>query len=62
MKEIVVTDTVAVPLSKRVPKMTVLSIAPLLGEAIHRIYTGRSVGELFEPDYDLGELYQRHED
>ena len=62
IKEIVVTDTVSVPLAKRVPKLTVLSIAPLLGEAIHRIYTGRSVGELFELDYDLGELYKRHED
>jgi ribose-phosphate pyrophosphokinase len=62
LKEIVVTDTVSVPLAKRVPKLTVLSIAPLLGEAIHRIYSGRSVGELFEPDYDLGELYKRHED
>ena len=50
-------DTVPVPLAKRVPKLTVLSIAPLLGEAISRIYSGRSVGELFEETYDLGELF-----
>ena len=29
-------------------KVTVLSIAPLLGEAIQRIHTGQSVGALFE--------------
>jgi len=62
LKEVVVTDTVPVPLAKRVPKLTVLSIAPLLGEAISRIYSGRSVGELFEETYDLGELYKRRED
>jgi ribose-phosphate pyrophosphokinase len=30
------------------PKITVLSVAPLLGEAITRIHTGRSVGALFQ--------------
>ena len=29
-------------------KVTILSVAPLLGEAIHRIHSGLSVGALFE--------------
>jgi ribose-phosphate pyrophosphokinase len=45
--ELIVTDTVPLPSEKTLPKMTVLSIAPLIGEAISRIHTGRSVGELF---------------
>jgi ribose-phosphate pyrophosphokinase len=47
LKEIVITDTMPLPEPKRHPKITVLSIAPLLGEAIRRIHEGRSVGELF---------------
>jgi ribose-phosphate pyrophosphokinase len=45
--ELVVTDTVPIPPEKMLPQMTALSIAPLIGEAISRIHTGRSVGELF---------------
>jgi len=47
IREVVVTDTIAVPEEARVPKLTVLSMAPLLGEAISRIESGRSVGALF---------------
>jgi ribose-phosphate pyrophosphokinase len=47
-KELVVTDTIPLPVEKRLPKITVLSLAPLLGEAIQRIHTGQSVGELFQ--------------
>lgn len=50
VKEVVVTDTVPVPAEKRIQKIKVLSMAPLLGEAIHRIHTGLSVGAMFEPD------------
>jgi len=51
IEEMVVSDTIPLPPEKRLDKITVLSIAPLLGEAIARIHTGRSVGELFqEPD------------
>jgi ribose-phosphate pyrophosphokinase len=46
--EIAVTDTVPVNGDKKLDKVTVLSIAPLLGEAIQRIHTGQSVGALFE--------------
>jgi ribose-phosphate pyrophosphokinase len=49
VKEVVVTDTIPVSGRKKLDKITVLPIAPLLGEAIQRIHTGQSVGELFEP-------------
>jgi ribose-phosphate pyrophosphokinase len=48
VSELVVTDTIPLPVEKRLPKITVLSLAPLLGEAIQRIHTGQSVGELFQ--------------
>jgi ribose-phosphate pyrophosphokinase len=48
IKELAVTDTVPIPQDKRMPNMTVLSVAPLLGEAIRRIHTGQSVGALFD--------------
>jgi ribose-phosphate pyrophosphokinase len=48
VKEVVVTDTVPVPPGKRIEKITVLPIAPLLGEAIRRIHTGQSVGAMCE--------------
>lgn len=48
VKEVVVTDTVPVPPHKKIDKITVLSTASLLGEAIHRIHTGLSVGAMFE--------------
>ncbi len=48
VKEVVVTNTIPVNKEKSLDKITVLSIAPLLGEAIHRIHTGQSVGALFE--------------
>ena len=46
-EEVVVTDTIPVTPEKRCDKITVLSVAPLLGEAIYRIHKGQSVGELF---------------
>lgn len=48
VKEVVVTDTIPVPESKEIEKITVLSMASLLGEAIHRIHNGLSVGAMFE--------------
>ena len=46
--EVVVTDTVPMPAENRNGKFTVLSVAPLLGEAIYRIHKGQSIGELFK--------------
>jgi len=46
--EIVVADTIPMSPEKRNGKFTVLSVAPLLGEAIYRIHKGQSVGDLFK--------------
>ena len=46
--EVVVTDTIPMPPEKRNGKFTILSVAPLLGEAIYRIHKGQSVGDLFK--------------
>ncbi len=48
VKEVVVTDTIPIRDGKKLDKITVLPMASLLGEAIHRIHTGLSVGALFE--------------
>jgi ribose-phosphate pyrophosphokinase len=47
IQELVFTDTIPIPPEKKLPNMTVLSVAPMLGEAIRRIHTGQSVGALF---------------
>ena len=46
--EVAVTDTIPVSPEKRNGKITVLSVAPLLGEAMYRIHKGLSVGEMFD--------------
>ena len=48
VKEVVVTDTIPISESKTNEKITVLSMASLLGEAIHRIHAGLSIGAMFE--------------
>lgn len=48
VKEVVVTDTIPLNGERKLDKITVLPIAPLLGEAIHRIHSGMSVGAMFE--------------
>ena len=47
IKEFVVTDTDPINAKKQHEKIKVISIAPLLGEAIRRIHEGKSVGQLF---------------
>ncbi len=47
IRELVFTDTIPIPPEKMLPNFTVLSVAPLLGEALRRIHTGQSVGALF---------------
>ena len=47
IKEIVTTDTLPLPPEKRLPNMTILTVAELLAEVIMRTHEGRSVGELF---------------
>jgi ribose-phosphate pyrophosphokinase len=53
--EIVVTDTVPLPPGGDDPRLTVLSVAPLFGEAIKRIHRGESVGALFSSEVRLVE-------
>jgi ribose-phosphate pyrophosphokinase len=51
VSEIITTDTVPISPEKRSlvgSKLTVLSVAPLLGEVIRRAHEGRSVGEMFD--------------
>lgn len=50
LKEVIVTDTVAISddmCQRSGGKITVLTVAPLLADVIYRIHEGRSVGELF---------------
>ena len=50
VKEVIVTDTIPVDPHRKPDKVTVLSMAPLLGEAIRRIHTGESMGAMFESE------------
>jgi ribose-phosphate pyrophosphokinase len=42
------TDTVPIPIEKRTPKLEILSVAPLIADAIYRNYTRQSIGPLFD--------------
>jgi ribose-phosphate pyrophosphokinase len=48
IRELVLTDTVPLPPVKRLPNLTVLSVAELFAGAILRIHEERSVAELFQ--------------
>ncbi len=48
LKELIVTDTIPLAAEKRHPKITVLSVAPLLSEAIERIHYEQSISSLFD--------------
>ena len=50
LREVVITDTVPLPAVKQIAKIKVLSVAPLIGEAIKRIHRGESVGALFSSE------------
>jgi len=42
------TDTLPINSDKMIDKIEIISVAPILGEAIHRIHSGLSVGAMFE--------------
>ena len=48
LKEIIVPDSVHLPPEKKIPNLTVLSVAPLFAEAIRRIFEELSVSYLFD--------------
>ncbi len=50
LREVVITDTVLLPADKHIERIKVLSVAPLIGEAIKRIHRGESVGALFSSE------------
>ncbi len=51
IKELAVTNTIVVDEKRLIPKIKVLSVASLLGEAIERIHNERSISELFDKDF-----------
>lgn len=48
LEQVIVTDTIPLPPHKRFDKLVVLSVAPLLAEAIRRIHRDESVSVLFD--------------
>ena len=55
LTEVIVTDTIPLPPGADDPRITVLSVAPLFGEAIKRIHRGESVGALFSSEVGMVE-------
>jgi ribose-phosphate pyrophosphokinase len=55
LAEVIVTDTIPLPDGCDDPRITVLSVAPLIGEAIKRIHRGESVGALFSSEVQMVE-------
>jgi ribose-phosphate pyrophosphokinase len=50
LREVVLTDTIPLLPSQQLPNIKVLTVAPLIGEAIVRIHRGESVGALFSSE------------
>ena len=48
IKKIIVTDTIAIPVEKKIKKMKIVSVARIFGEAVNRVHNGESVSALFE--------------
>ena len=49
INSIIVTNTIPVSPQKHLPNMKILSVGPLLGEAIRRLHSNESVSRLFDP-------------
>ena len=48
ISELIITDTILVPKHRLSKNITVLSVAPLFGEAIRRIHSDDSISSLFK--------------
>ena len=53
VKEVVVCNTIPVPVEYKTGKIKVVSVAPLFANAIKNVYDNGSVSELFDPDFAL---------
>jgi ribose-phosphate pyrophosphokinase len=53
IEEVVVCDTVPVPARRQTGKIKVVTVAPLLANAIMNVYLEASVSELFDPEFQL---------
>ena len=53
VEEVVVCDTIPVPVEYQTGKIKVISVAPLFARAIANVYSNRSVSDLFDPDFAL---------
>ena len=47
IQSLIVTDSLPIPAEKRPDWLEVVSVAPLLADAIHAVHEGESVSELF---------------
>jgi len=54
LKELVVTDTIPISPDRSLPKIRVISVAPLFAEAIRRIHEEESVSVLFHEHWEEG--------
>ena len=59
VKEIITTNTISIPPEKRIQKLKIISVAPLLAESIKRVYEGTPMGVFFDGLYD--KLAKKHE-
>ena len=48
INKLIITDTVTIPEEKKMDKMEIVTVANVFGEAIQRVYKGKSVSALFE--------------
>ena len=48
IEELIITNTIPLPPEKKLDKIKVLSVAPMFGEAMIRIYKQLSVSSLFD--------------
>jgi ribose-phosphate pyrophosphokinase len=59
LAEVVITDTIPLMPAHQLSTIKVLSVAPLIGEAITRIHRGESVGALFSSEIQLTQAMAR---